>query len=189
MLVKLGLGWRSASALRYGGFLHAALAAEVLMAIAYRGNTGYSTYFITASTCQRKQLFQTERMAGLLINVLLHYRSEMKYSLHEFVVMPNHFHLLITPTESLERSLQLIKGGFSFRAKKDLGFGGEIWQKSFYDHRVRDLAEYERCRDYIRRNPVKRGLAISAEEYPYSSAAGFVIDEVPQRLKPTEILL
>jgi putative transposase len=40
--------------------------------------------------------------------------------------MPDHFHLLVSPTLSLERSLQLIKGGFSYRAKKELGFAGEV---------------------------------------------------------------
>jgi putative transposase len=104
--------------------------------------------------------------------------------LHEFVLMPNHFHLLITPTLSLERALQLIKGGFSYRARRELGFAGEIWQTSFYDRRVRGSEDYERFRTYIHQNPVKRGLATAAEEYPYSSAAGFVLDDVPQRLKP-----
>jgi len=36
-------------------------------------------------------------MAGLLINVFSHYQQQGKYQLHEFVVMPNHFHILITP--------------------------------------------------------------------------------------------
>ena len=45
--------------------------------------------------------------------------------------------------------------------------------------------EYEWFREYIHQNPVKRGLAVLAGEYPYSSAAGVVpLDEVPQRLKP-----
>jgi putative transposase len=152
------------------------------MAAPPRGNTGYSTYFITASTFQKQSLFQSDRMAGLFVEVLLHYRQQNKYLLHEFVVMPDHFHLLITPTLTLERALQLIKGGFSFRAKKELRFGGEIWQKSFYDRRVRDIGEYHAFRQYIHRNPVKRGLG---EEYPYcSSRSPFVPDELPQRLKP-----
>ena len=70
-------------------------------------------------------------MAQLFIEVLLHYRRQGKYLLHEFVLMPDHFHVLITPAITLERALQLIKGGFSFRARKELGFGGEIWQTSF----------------------------------------------------------
>jgi len=155
------------------------------MAAPRRGTTGYSVYFITASTFQRSGLFQSDRMAQLFVEVLFHYRDQKNYLLHEFVLMPNHFHLLISPIISLERSLQLIKGGFSYRAKKELGFEGEIWEKSFYDRRVRDVEDYQAFRHYIHRNPVKSGLAAATTEYPYSSAhAGFVLDEVPQRLKP-----
>jgi hypothetical protein len=103
--------------------------------------------------------------------------------------MPDHFHLLITPQESLERAMQFIKGGFSFRAKRELGFMHEIWQASFYDRRVRDAGEYFAFREYIRQNPRKRGLAAKAEHYPYSSAwPGLLPDGAPQRLKPVDSL-
>jgi putative transposase len=155
------------------------------MASPRRGNTGYSTYFVRASTFQRLSLFQSERMARLFLDVLFHYRRRNYYLLHAFVLMPNHFHLLLTPTISLERSLQVIKGGFSYRARKELLFGGEIWETSFYDRRVRNLAEYRAFVDYIHQNPVKARLTVSASEYPYSSACrGFALDGVPQRLKP-----
>ena len=159
------------------------------MAVPRRGNTGYSCYFITASTFRKQNILPTERMAGLLVDVPLHYRQKQNYLLHEFVVMPDHFHLLITPQESLERAMQLIKGGFSFRAKREVGFSHEIWQPSFYDRRVRDAEEYFAFREYIRQNPLKRGLAAKAEDYQYSSAwPGIVLDEAPQRLKPAESL-
>jgi putative transposase len=153
------------------------------MAAPARGNTGYSVYFITASTYQKQSLFQSEHFSVPFIDTLLHYRLERKFLLHEFVVMPNHFHLLITPTLTLERAMQLIKGGFSYRARKELGFAGEIWQPSYYDRRVREAEDYVNFKYYIHQNPVKRGLAKTPEEYPYSSArAGFVMDEVPERL-------
>ena len=159
------------------------------MAAPPRGNTGYSCYFITASTFQKRNILQTDRMAGLLVNVLLHYRQKQQYLLHEFAVMPDHFHLLITPQESLERAVQLIKGGFSFRAKRELGFRHEIWQPSFYDRRVRDAEEYFAFREYIRQNPLRRGLAVKAEDYRYRSAwHGLALDKAPQRLKPAESL-
>lgn len=156
------------------------------MTIPLRGHTGHGTYFITASTDGKRHLLQSQAMAGLLVDVLLHYRDEGNYLLHEFVVMPNHLHLLLTPEKvTLERALQLIKGGFSFRACKELGFQGEVWQTSFYDRRVRDLAEYLKMREYMHRNPVRRGLADRPEAWCYSSAhPGHVLDEVPQRLKP-----
>jgi len=156
------------------------------MVIPIRGNTGLGSYFITSATAQKKSLFQSDRMADLLLDVLFHYRDQNKYRLHEFVIMPNHFHLLLTPTETLERAIQLIKGGFSYRAKKELGFGGEIWETSFHDWRVRDWEEYCHYRDYIHLNPVKARLSTEAALYSYSSAAGkFPLDPCPQRLKPT----
>ncbi len=158
------------------------------MAAPPRGNTGYSCYFITASTYQKQNLFQSDRMARLFVEVLSHYRQQDKYLLHEFVLMPDHFHLLIPPTLTLERALQLIKGGFSFRVRKELGIAYEIWQPSYYDRRVRDAEEYFAFREYIHRNPVKRGLARTPDEYVYSSAkSGFVRDELPQRLKPVSV--
>ncbi len=160
------------------------------MAIPYRGSTGIGTYFITASAYQKTPLFQSQKIASLLIDVLYHYREQRKFLLHSFVIMPDHIHLLITPGThvTLERAMQFIKGGFSFPVKKELGFGREVWQNSFYDRRVRDALEFDQFLQYIKENPLKRGLVPDAGEYPFSSANGrFALDEVPQRLKPASI--
>ncbi len=89
--------------------------------IPYRGTPGNGTCFITASTFEKQCILQPERMAGLLINVLSHYQQQGKYQLHEFVVMPNHFPLQITPLLplTLEKTIQFIKGGFSYRARRN----------------------------------------------------------------------
>jgi hypothetical protein len=87
------------------------------------------------------------------------------------------------PLNALERAMQMIKGGFSFRAKKELGYIHEIWQPSYYDRRVRDAEEYFAFREYIRRNAVKRGLVDDAARYPYCSAwPKLPLDRAPQRL-------
>jgi putative transposase len=155
------------------------------MTIPHRGHTSHSTYFITAGAFQKKNAFQTDRMAALLVEVLHHYRSARNYLLHEFVVMPNHIHLLITPQATLARSMQLVKGGFSYRARKELDYCWPIWQTSFFDRRVRDAGEYGHFRDYIHQNPVRRGLAECSGQYEYSSAnRRYSLDAPPQRLKP-----
>jgi putative transposase len=155
------------------------------MTIPYRGATRGGTYFITASNFQKQSLLQSHRMANLFIEVLHHYQKQNKYRLHEFVIMPNHFHLLLTPVSpvTIEKAVQFIKGAFSHRAKKELAFNGEIWQTSFYDRRVRDASEYARFRHYIHMNPVRRGLAATPEEFLHSSANS-TLDELPQWLKP-----
>jgi putative transposase len=82
------------------------------------------TFFVTSSIWEKKNLLQTARSAELFIGVLYGYREQGKYRLHEFVVMPDHFHLLATVDGSLsiERAVQFIKGGFAFRAGRELGF-------------------------------------------------------------------
>ena len=99
--------------------------------------------------------------------------------------MPDHIHVLLTPVESLEKAVQQLKGGFSYRAKKELSWQGEIWQKGFSDHRIRDMQDWNRHLEYIRMNPVRAKLCIEPEEYLYGSQRGSLrMDAVPQRLKP-----
>jgi len=78
--------------------------------------------------------------------------------------MPEHVHLLLTPGAeiTLERALQLIKGGSSHAMGAELGRKGEVWQRGFTDHRIRNGEDFERHREYIHRNPVARKIAHSA---------------------------
>jgi putative transposase len=101
--------------------------------------------------------------------------------------MPDHIHLLLTPKGSLEKAVQQIKGGFSFRVKKELGWQGDVWQKGFSDHRIRDSKDWEIHFDYIRMNPVKAKLCSEPDEYLYGFRRGsLVMDAIPQRLKPLD---
>jgi putative transposase len=130
------------------------------------------TFFITTVTWQRTPLFRQAQPAELMMDVLAHYRAQKKYALHEFVIMPDHLHLLLTPAPdiSLERAMQLIKGGFSYRVGK--AKRGLVWQESFTNHRIRDEQDYMHHAEYIRMNPVRAHLAERPDLYPYSSAGG-----------------
>ena len=145
------------------------------------------TFFVTSVANLRRPLFKKEEMARLFLNVLQDYRGQGRYLLHEFVVMPDHFHLIITPAADvpLEKAGQYIKGGFSFRAKRELAFRSLVWQeKSFTNHRIRDAEDYQKHREYIHNNPVKAGLVKTPSAYPYSSAfPGMELDPVPPWLK------
>jgi putative transposase len=146
------------------------------------------TFFVTSVAHGRSPIFKKEGMARLFLNVLQDYRGQGRYLLHEFVVMPDHFHLIVTPAADvpLEKAGQYIKGGFSFRAKRELAFRSLVWQeKSFTNHRIRNAEDYQRHCEYIHNNPVKAGLAKIPSEYSYSSAfPGMEIDPAPPGLKP-----
>jgi putative transposase len=98
------------------------------------------TYFITSATASRRRLFQVEQNALLLIEILEEQRKKNRFKLHAFVIMPDHVHLLLTPSPeiSLEKAVQFIKGNFSFRLKSKL----DVWERSFTNHRVTDEHDY-----------------------------------------------
>ncbi len=145
------------------------------------------TFFVTSATWGRRRVLQSTGSAELFVRTLYEYRGQGKYRLHEFVVMPDHFHLLITVGSgiTIERAIQFIKGGFAFRAGREFGIRPPIWQKGFSEVRVNDAVAFAKQREYIRNNPVAAGLASRAEEYAESSAFPLhVLDAPPQRLKP-----
>src|ERR1039457_809369 len=127
------------------------------------------TFFATTKTSQGRALLQSERNATMMIDVLRSYVAAGKFQLHDFVVMPDHLHLLITVdgATTIERAMQFIKGGFSYRLKKETGYLGEVWQTGFSEVRVNDEQSFTRHREYIAANPVKAGLAAGAEAFPY----------------------
>ena len=145
------------------------------------------TFFVTSVTWQRRPLFRSERAARLFLDTLYTYRERGIFQLYEFVLMPDHFHLLVAPKNrvSLEKSMQFIKGGFSHRFMKETGSRMEIWERSFTNHRIRDELDYEQHRQYLRMNPVRAKFVETPEAYPYSSAyPGCALDVPAQRLKP-----
>ena len=94
------------------------------------------------------------------------------YLLHAWVVMPNHVHLLITPQVEVTALLRRLKGASARESNKFLGQTGRtFWQNESYDRLVRSAEEFQRIENYILQNPVRAGLARSADEYPWSSVS------------------
>jgi len=97
-------------------------------------------------------------------------RRFSRYELHSFAVMPNHAHLLLTPSVPSATWLRTLKGFTAHHANLILGrTGNPFWQSESYDHLVRP-GEFDRVRRYIENNPVKAGLAASTEDFLWSSA-------------------
>jgi putative transposase len=126
-------------------------------------------FFATTKTSMGRRLLQSERNAMLLVDVLRSNVAAGKFQLHDFVISPDHLHLLMTlPGDvSIEKAMQLIKGGFSYRLKGEFGYQGEVWQRGFSEVRINDWQSFLQHREYIVQNPVKSGLVESAEDYPY----------------------
>jgi len=131
-----------------------------------------TSYFITACAHMQQNLFQRDQVAELMVATFFKYRDAGEFDLHEYVVMPNHIHLLLSikPEQELSRVVQLVKGGFSHSLRENEIVLRAVWEQRYYDRRVRDANEFAEFSRYIRQNPLRKGLVEHEEDYPYSSA-------------------
>ena len=131
-----------------------------------------TTYFITISAHKQRSLFQGDGVAELMVATFLQCRDAGEFELHEYVVLPNHVHLLlsINDQQRLGRVVQLIKGRFSDSLRQNGIRFRAVWEEKYHHRRVRDNNEFAECARYIRLNAVQKGLAERPEEYAYSSA-------------------
>jgi REP element-mobilizing transposase RayT len=95
-----------------------------------------------------------------------------KFHLYAVVVMPEHVHLLLTPLQDVDgwsiglpAILKLIKGASARSVNKLLGISGPVWQEESFDHVLRSQDSLEEKLEYIRQNPVRRGLVKRPEDY------------------------
>jgi putative transposase len=126
-------------------------------------------FFVTTKTAMGKRILQSEHNAELLIDVLRSLVAARKFELRDFVIMPDHVHLLMEVANdmTIEKAMQFIKGRFSHKLSHDFGFKGEVWQRGFTEVQIMNKLSFEAHRAYIAENPVNAGLAASGREYPF----------------------
>ena len=131
---------------------------------------GYA-YFITSKIKNNIQIFNNSECCNLLIKDFDYYRKNLDYLIYGYVIMYDHFHWIIHPSEKVAIPLIMkkIKGHSSFTINKYLNKNGSIWQADYYDHVIRNKYDFEEKVNYIHHNPVKEGLVKNMEDYKYSS--------------------
>ena len=126
---------------------------------------------------------QRPDIAALVRDALLHFDRE-RYQLHEWVVMPNHTHVLLTPLEAIPLSsiLHSWKAYTAKQANAMLGRSGAFWDSDYFDRAIRNERHFSVTAQYIRANPVNAGLCAAPEDWRWSSAAPSVRDARPSWL-------
>jgi REP element-mobilizing transposase RayT len=129
---------------------------------------GYPT-FVTFCKLVRDPFLDAAR--DLVLAHCLHDHGR-RFELQAAVVMPDHVHLLLTPLpdehgwpQPLPAILKLIKGISAHRVNQLLGASGPLWQEESFDHTLRSDESFQEKLEYVRQNPVRRGLVVKAEDY------------------------
>jgi putative transposase len=126
------------------------------------------SHFVTFCCFHRRLLFTSTNANSTFEAALERVRRNYGLYVYSYVVMPEHVHLLLSePTRgTLAEALKSLKQGVSRRL---IGDAEHFWQKRNYDHNVRTAQSFRNKLRYIHRNPVKRGLVVRPEDWPWSS--------------------
>ena len=137
------------------------------------------TWFYTVNLLERHGNDLLVREIELLRATVRRVRSDHPFHIDAWVVLPEHLHCVMTlPPGDSDFSLRwrLIKGGFSrilprterrSMVRRAAGERG-IWQRHYWEHLIRDEADYRRHVDYVHVNPLKHGHVKLVQEWPYS---------------------
>jgi putative transposase len=92
-------------------------------------------------------------------------------TVHGYVVMPDHWHCLVTTCApyDISQAMHRIKSRSGTAIRKMLGSTGPVWQRRFHDRVCRDLAEFRAMLEYIHQNPVVASLVDSPDMWRWSS--------------------
>ena len=98
-----------------------------------------------------------------------------EFNVYIYCLMPDHFHGLIGPGAS-GQSLGSICGAFKSLSTREYWSWGEgkLWQRQFFDHIIRNQQDFEETVEYIRLNPVRRGLVENPGEWPYTARLDYL---------------
>ena len=147
------------------------------------------TYFFTVNLLRRHGNNLLVTHIEQLRNAVSAVRQRHPFHIHGWVVLPNHLHCVIElPSDDIDYAVRwrLIKTGFSkslpitenrstVRVKR--GERG-IWQRRYWEHLIRDGADFEAHMDYVHFNPVKHGLVKRVIDWPFSTFERLVKDGV-----------
>lgn len=130
-------------------------------------------------------VLQTPEIAECIVNTWLHFDGE-RYRLLEWVVMPNHCHVLIEPFEGaplgqIVLSWKNYTARFINKYKDRTGArrpqeNSQVWQRDYWDRFIRNNRHFEAAKNYIITNPVKAGLVAKPDDWPWSSARAMTED-------------
>ncbi|QNA90124.1 transposase [Massilia sp. Dwa41.01b] len=153
-----------------------------------RARTG-STYFFTLVSFRRQPILCLPPIRAALRRAVQDVRIVRPFDIDAWVLMPDHLHCIWTlPDGDLDYSTRwaLIKNSVSRFAGITTPYTGHpspsrikhrdaaIWQRRFFEHRIRDDLDFERHADYVHFNPVRHGHADSAIAWPFSTFHRFV---------------
>ena len=129
------------------------------------------TYYLTCCVDKRRPILQRADLAEFLISLYAAQRDYGRIALHGYVVMPDHYHVLLTlkGESSISAVVRAVHSLFARHCRATTQFRGRIWQTRFYDRVIRNESDWREKLKYLHGNPVRRRLVDAAAQHLWSS--------------------
>ena len=134
-------------------------------------------HYITCSCFRRKALLGSPESRDLFLYIFEQVRRRYVFDAIGYVVMPEHFHLLISEPERDDPSIVMKVLKQTVSRKLLSSNGTHFWQPRFYDFNVFSEEKQNEKINYMHNNPVKRGLVSSPAEWRWSSYRAYALRE------------
>jgi putative transposase len=130
------------------------------------------TYYLTCCTARRRPLLLQGHLGGYLVGLYADQRDKGRIALHGYVVMPDHYHVLLTLKDdaSVSGVVRAVHSLFARRCRATTNTRGRVWQTRFYDRVVRSEPDWREKLSYLHDNPVRRDMVAASVRYRWSSA-------------------
>ncbi len=127
--------------------------------------------FVTVCTKGKDAVFSHRQLAEDLVALLKTLCEVHEMPLYAYCIMPDHAHFLLSAsrTKDIIGFVRDLKSR-STRIAWQHGYRGRIWQRSFYDHFLRQDEDCRLVADYIIHNPVRNGIVRQWSDYPFSGS-------------------
>jgi REP-associated tyrosine transposase len=129
---------------------------------------GFYRYFLTICARDRTRIFTDDQSVGLVLMELSRTADDQQFLVIAYCFMPDHVHLLVEghyPAADFREFVRIFKQRSSFAWKRQNGT--TLWQRSYFEHVLRDDEDTVGVAKYILENPVRADLAQRPEDYPY----------------------
>ncbi|HKL86425.1 MAG TPA: transposase [Treponemataceae bacterium] len=149
-------------------------------------------YHVSARVNNKEHLLSSPQLKILFQNIMLRAKIRFDLKIENFIIMNNHYHIMIRPGkgESLSKIMQWIMSMFARAYNKRTGRTGHFWGERYFSRIIYTLEQYLRVFEYLDLNPVRANLVDSVSAWPFggiqnsASLKKRIVESIPSFLHP-----
>lgn len=129
-----------------------------------------AVYHVMERGIRRQKIFEDEMDRQVFLEIMRVSLQKYKCTLHAYCMMTNHFHLLLETSDiKIGKFMKFFSGSYAIYFNRKYSYKGHLFEGRYKGYIIKEDSYFLQTSRYIHRNPVKAGIILHPEEYPWSS--------------------